>query len=77
MIIRVGLGARWITDLPISLFNSLMETRLEEHDVDSAILAVKEDATRRNVPLLWWIGPSTRPVDLGHPPGTAWFSLGG
>lgn len=55
---------RSLTDIPISLFNSIKDTRLAPEQVDPAIEAILEDATTNHVPILWWIGPSTQPLDL-------------
>jgi hypothetical protein len=55
---------RAITDIPLALFNSIMDARLAPGDVDAAIQAIIADASARKVPVLWWTGPSTRPVDL-------------
>ena len=54
-----------MVDVPIALFNSIVETRLQPDQVEAAIEAITTDARRRKVPLLWWIGPSTQPADLG------------
>ena len=56
---------RSITNIPISLFNSVMDARLATEQVDVAIQCILADAKARNVPILWWIGPSTQPADLG------------
>ena len=56
---------RSITNIPSSLFNSVMDARLAPEQVDPAIQTIVSDAKTRKVPLLWWIGPATRPVDLG------------
>jgi ribosomal protein S18 acetylase RimI-like enzyme len=56
---------RSICDLPISLFNSIMDARLAPSQVDSAIQTILSDAAGRKVPILWWMSPSTRPADLG------------
>jgi ribosomal protein S18 acetylase RimI-like enzyme len=53
-----------ITDIPMALFNSVMETQLAPENADAAIELVVADAQRRNVPLTWWTGPSTRPEDM-------------
>lgn len=57
---------KWsITDLPFSLFNSVMRAQLPTGAVDATIDAVIERARRRGVPVSWWTGPATRPSDLG------------
>ncbi len=55
---------RSITDCPVSLFNSCMETTLAPDQVEPAIRRIIEDGRANGVPLLWWTGPSTRPADL-------------
>ena len=55
---------RSITHLPFSLFNSVMDARLVPEQTDAAIQSIISDARARNVPILWWISPSTRPADL-------------
>ncbi len=55
---------RTITNIPLALFNSIMSTRLDPEDVEPTIEYIVADAVARNVPVLWWIGPSTRPTDL-------------
>ncbi len=55
---------RSITNIPIPLFNSIMETRLAPDEVEAAIEIVQEDARGQNVPVLWWIGPTDRPGNL-------------
>ena len=56
---------RSITDIPMSLLNSVMDARLTTDQVDGTIQAIIADARSRKVPLLWWTSPSTRPTDLG------------
>jgi predicted GNAT family acetyltransferase len=51
-----------ITDIPFPLFNSVLHARLS--DADAVIKAAVARYRRRNVPLLWWIGPSTQPSEL-------------
>jgi GNAT superfamily N-acetyltransferase len=55
---------RSISPVPLALFNSIMDANLASDNVDMAIQSVKADAEARKVPVLWWIGPSTRPADL-------------
>ena len=56
---------RSTTDIPSAMFNSVMDAHLAIEHVDAAIQMIVSDAQARNVPLLWWIGPSTRPTTLG------------
>jgi GNAT superfamily N-acetyltransferase len=55
---------RSITGIAYALLNSIMDAQLTPGNVAAAIDAVTSDARGRNVPLLWWIGPSSRPADL-------------
>jgi GNAT superfamily N-acetyltransferase len=57
---------RSITDLPMALFNSIMDARLEPAQVEPAVQVIIEDARCRKVPVIWWVGPSTQPSDLGE-----------
>jgi GNAT superfamily N-acetyltransferase len=66
---------RSISDIPMSLFNSIMGAVLPEEDVESTIEYVMMDAKARKVPVLWWVGPSTRPVDLGDKLKNSGFSV--
>lgn len=56
---------RSISPIPVALFNSIMDARLEPGSEESTIQQIKSDAEVRKVPVLWWVGPSTRPANLG------------
>lgn len=57
---------RSMTNISISLFNSIMDTCLSPEKVDEAIETIKADARLHKVPVLWWLGPSSQPADLGR-----------
>lgn len=60
----------WLsTGLPVAEFNGVL--RADLHDLppaaaDARIAAVLTQFSQRNLPLLWHIGPSTRPAELGQ-----------
>ena len=59
---------KWsITGIPFPIFNSVCRARLATQQVDSMIQSVLARAEARHVPVSWWIGPQTQPVDLGMP----------
>lgn len=56
---------RSMTNIPLSLFNSIMDTHLTPDKVDDAIQTIKADAILHKVPVCWWIFPTSQPADLG------------
>src|SRR5918993_2862722 len=60
-------ACRWtLSHLPFPLFNSVVSARLDAAAADRIIDARIRDCSDRNVPMLWWTGPSTTPADLGQ-----------
>jgi GNAT superfamily N-acetyltransferase len=58
---------RIATGRPYASFNHIYAVRLRDPGVEARIAAVGESMRRsRSVPATWWIGPSTRPADLGR-----------
>ena len=55
------------TDVPFPLFNSVTRAVFEEERgaPDAQIATTLAPFRARNVPMLWHVGPSTRPLDLG------------
>lgn len=62
---RDDAGCWTLSGVPFPFFNSVVATAASPERADVAIERVVARARRRGVPVLWWIGPSTRPADLG------------
>jgi GNAT superfamily N-acetyltransferase len=56
---------RVLTGVSEPLFNGVFRARLDPDAVDSAITTTLAQVASRQVPMFWWVGPSTRPADLG------------
>jgi ribosomal protein S18 acetylase RimI-like enzyme len=56
----------WVaTDVPFPPFNGVVRARLQSETIAPAITSTLQHFTRRHVPMLWLITPSTQPPDLG------------
>ena len=56
---------RYVTGLKVSFTNGVHAARLGPGDVDRHIADAKSAFDNAGVPALWWVGPLTRPGDLG------------
>ncbi len=54
-----------MTGIPEPLFNTVFRARLAHDAVETAIAEVRLAAAQWNVPLFWWLTPTTTPPDLG------------
>ncbi len=53
------------SDLPYPLFNSVLRACVDDGGADRLIESRMQSCRDRQVPMLWWTGPSTTPADLG------------
>jgi ribosomal protein S18 acetylase RimI-like enzyme len=54
-----------LTNIPSALFNNVLKAQLKSDNIEERIDTVLERARMRNIPMSWWIGPSTTPSKLG------------
>jgi len=56
----------WVaTDTPFPPFNGVVRARLQSETLTPTITTILQQFTRRQVPMLWLVVPSTQPADLG------------
>jgi ribosomal protein S18 acetylase RimI-like enzyme len=56
----------WVaTDTPFPPFNGVVRARLQSETLTPTITTILQHFTRRQVPMLWLVVPSTQPADLG------------
>jgi len=61
---RDGIALRTLSEVPHPLFNSVLDARLSERNVDATVVGILAPYVDRGVPMTWWTTPSTRPADL-------------
>ena len=54
-----------MTGIPDPLFNAVYRARLADDTVEVAVEEIRLAAAQWNVPLFWWLTPTTTPPDLG------------
>jgi GNAT superfamily N-acetyltransferase len=60
-----GKDVNWvITDIPFPVTNCAFHTNIKPEDVDSTIERFKARGIAKNLPLSWYIGPETRPLNF-------------
>lgn len=55
----------FITGVPFPLLNGVFRARLAADGIDTKIEATLARFKSRQVPMIWWTGPATRPAGLG------------
>ncbi len=61
-----NLSTTWfLTGIPLAVYNAVVWTEMEEKELNSKIDMILSYFQMHSVPIMWWIGPSTRPKNLG------------
>ena len=56
----------FISDIPSPMFNVVQRARLSSDNVDGIITEVQNRYAEQDLPLLWWVGPSSTPLELSR-----------
>ncbi len=57
---------RYVSGVPFPLCNGILGARFSEPDIDGQIKAALTPFKDRNLPMFWYVGPSSRPASLGE-----------
>jgi GNAT superfamily N-acetyltransferase len=63
-IFEIGQTVGYMTDIKFPMFNGTVRPRFDSAGVDDGIDGFLGRARERGVPMLWWVTPSSRPLDL-------------
>jgi ribosomal protein S18 acetylase RimI-like enzyme len=55
-----------ISDVPVWVFNNAVRARFTPETVDERLDEIIGTYKQRGLSLLWWVGPSSQPADLGQ-----------
>lgn len=56
---------RFISGLPSSILNLIAGAKLSHSLLDTQIHTALDPFRKHNVPMIWWVGPTTKPENLG------------
>lgn len=56
----------YVTGVAHPMLNAVVRTQLAPGDMDARIEETLNHFKSRKLPMMWWIGPTTRPADLGE-----------
>ncbi len=72
-----GSHIRVTTSVPFPLFNGVYAAQLTTNGIEPTIQSVITHFRSHRLPMFWWVGPSTRPSDLGRHLEAQGFHKGG
>ena len=57
---------RVFTGAPSQSLNCVTRAKFEEHEADARVRETHDYFGGKGVPMIWWVGPYSRPSDLGE-----------